>query len=1066
MNRPLRSIVALAVLALAALHDARAAGGIRVWPLTRGRQAVAGAPAAPGADARTVELALHLRERLAALQATPPDPQRAALGALERRLGTTVTMRLRPETRTPRQLAASVLEPAASGFATRMLSREERGRRTARAFLAANRALLRLDDPDRELALAAEDVDDLGRRHLRFAQQHRGVPVWPAEVVVHLDARGNVDLMDGAFVPTPAEVDPTPALDATAAVARARATLADGDGAPTAAADLIVYAPGDAAPRLAWRVELARGIAWRWLVVVDAQNGDPLTTIDLLLDENVVGSGLDLFDTTRQLNVWHEGQYFLVDTSKQMYDPTSNPPSPDTTRGAIVVLDAHNQPPDANGQVSISQITANSPTGFTLKDGVAAAFALSETYDYYLERHARNSIDGSGGSMLAAVRFQQNFKNAFWNGSMMVFGDALPYAGAIDVVGHELTHGVTQHTANLVYQNQSGALNEAMSDIFGESVETRTLGTTDWLVGGALPGPVLRNMADPGALTIAGTSRHYPSKMSELIQPNDPFLSNFNGKDNGGVHLNSGIINHAFYLLADGLPGGGIGIQAAARIFYRALTTHLVANSQFTDARLAAVQSAKEIFGDPSTEAAKTGAAFDAVEITDGGSTPPPPDFPGNDGADSLVFLRNVSGDAVLGRLEAAQGDPAAGVPLASPAAVRRPAVNGAGTVAAVVSADEDLCLVRTIDGLVNCLKAPGTVHSVAMSPDGQHFGFVLNLAPGTPDNLIRVVDINDTNSAQTFPLRAPQLDGGGLDTVLYADTMDFTADNRFLVYDAFNQISVAGDNPVTLWSIYALDVQNDQTLVLIPPTPGVDIGNPALSQTSDNFLAFDAFDQTSGNSTVTAANLTTGALKPIGVVTGDIGIPSYTGDDAAIVYAVADATPTGASLVRQPVEADRITASGSAAGVMSDAKFGVVYRRGTLRLCTDDAGCADTDPCTNDTCDPPTGCHHDDRTDVGSPACVFEYGLEVAACGSDPGFVRLQAKLTRGHTLIDGAAAAPKLKKARKLLKQSSTVLRGVVTKAGKLAKKGKLTTDCRDALGTLTEQVRARIATVLSSL
>jgi len=344
MRRPLRSTLPLAVLAalaLAAVH-ARAARGVRVWPLAHGRQAIAGAPAAPGFDARTTELALHLRERLAALQATPPDPQRTALGALEHRLGTAVTMRLRPETRTPRRLAAAVLEPAAGGLATRMLSGEERRRRTARAFLAANRTLLRLDDPDQELALVQDALDDLGRRHLRFAQQHRGVPVWPAEVVVHLDARGNVDVMDGAFVPTPAEVSVTPTLDAAAAAVRARAVLADGDGADTGAADLVVYAPGDAPPRLAWRVELVRGIAWRWLVVVDAQRGDPLTTIDLLLDENVVGSGLDLFNDTRQLNVWHESQYFLVDTSKQMYDPTSNPPSPDTTREGIIVLDAHN----------------------------------------------------------------------------------------------------------------------------------------------------------------------------------------------------------------------------------------------------------------------------------------------------------------------------------------------------------------------------------------------------------------------------------------------------------------------------------------------------------------------------------------------------------------------------------------------------------------------------------------------------------------------------------------------------------------------------------------------------
>jgi hypothetical protein len=152
-----------------------------------------------------------------------------------------------------------------------------------------------------------------------------------------------------------------------------------------------------------------------------------------------------------------------------------------------------------------------------------------------------------------------------------------------------------------------------------------------------------------------------------------------------------------------------------------------------------------------------------------------------------------------------------------------------------------------------------------------------------------------------------------------------------------------------------------------------------------------------------------------------------------------------------------------------------VVYRRGTFTgpttttlppLCASNAGCADTDPCTDDTCDPPTGCHHDSRIDVGSPACVFDYGLETAACASDTGFAKLQPKLDRGHTLIDNAAAAPKVKRARKLLKQASAALRAADTKAAKLARKGKLSTDCQAAVDHLTGQVRDRIAGVLAGL
>src|SRR5690606_37321972 len=142
-------------------------------------------------------------------------------------------------------------------------------------------------------------------------------------------------------------------------------------------------------------------------------------------------------------------------------------------------------------------------------------------------------------------------------------GDVLPYA-------------VTCHTANLIYRDEPGALNESMSDVFGEMVEAHVLGAPDWLVGSVLA-PPLRNMANPGALSVFGAP--YPSHYAQY--------RDLGTTDNGGVHVNSSIINHAFYQLAAGLSGSGIGTDAAARIFYRALTVYLTANARFVDARLA-----------------------------------------------------------------------------------------------------------------------------------------------------------------------------------------------------------------------------------------------------------------------------------------------------------------------------------------------------------------------------------------------------------------------------------------------------------------------------------------------
>ena len=442
-------------------------------------------------------------------------------------------------------------------------------------FYAPTSNLLRLDSPDQELTSTHHEVDHLQRCHLRFSQQYRTLPVWPAEVIVHLNPKGQVDVVDGAFIPTPRKLVTDPVITAQAASTRARTLVPGGATATVSDPELIVYAPVEMAPHLAWKMEVEVSPTARWLVILDAINGATLTSYNQVMDANVTGSGIDLFGTTRPLNVFSEDNtFYMIDTSKRMFDPTSDPPELSETRGAIIVLDAANRDPDSQGRISVSQVTSNSATSGWLPDAVSASFSLSQTYDYYLERHGRDSLDGQGGTMLAIVRLGTNYNNAAWNGQMMLFGDVQPFAGSLDVVAHELTHGVTQFSANLVYLNQSGALNEAFSDIFGEATEARTNGSgPDWLVGAQLGAP-LRNLANPSAIEICPGCGPYPKSTSEFINT---------AQDNGGVHINSTIIGHAFYLLAQG-PSGAIGINKAEQIFYRALTTHLVRNSQFIDA--------------------------------------------------------------------------------------------------------------------------------------------------------------------------------------------------------------------------------------------------------------------------------------------------------------------------------------------------------------------------------------------------------------------------------------------------------------------------------------------------
>jgi uncharacterized repeat protein (TIGR01451 family) len=571
-----------------------------------------------------------------------------------------------------------------------------------------------------------------------------------------------------------------------------------------------------------------------------------------------------------------------------------------------------------------------------LADGVSAAVNLSATYDYFLQRLGRDSLDGNGGNMLGIVRVGQGLANAFFNGSTqtMYFGDAEPFAGALDVVAHEMGHGVidTSIPGGLTYFGQSGALNESFADIFGEMAEQHFNQTNpDWLIGTRLSSP-LRNMRDPGAMEFA-PGRPFPSKMSEFVSPDDPVLNLFVDKDNNGVHINSSIINHAYYLLTSG--ANGISFQDADRIFYRALTTKLSALSEFIDMRFAAIQSAEELFGTNSTQAQQTAAAFDSVEIFDSPSNPLPSPFPDVAGGDATLFVYwdGVIGAYYLGRWDQNLGDIAPGIQLsANPMNLASPSVSGDGSFAIFVDSQQDVCLIAT-DGssIESCLGFPGEIASVAVAPDGNTFGFVFLDALGNPTNEIGVIDIA-TSQQQLFTLVSPNIDGASSIDVIQADAMDFTSDNRFIVYDAFNAIDFGDGSSVGLWSIYAIDLVTTSTITLTTPTPGFHTGFPNIAQTSDGHMTFDAFDISVNENMIVAANLYTGDAAGIATTGPVFAIPVYTGDDSGIVFSVTDAAvPTGASLRYAPIDVDRITPNGAFTLWLADAFAGTIYRRGTF---------------------------------------------------------------------------------------------------------------------------------------
>jgi Zn-dependent metalloprotease len=272
------------------------------------------------------------------------------------------------------------------------------------------------------------------------------------------------------------------------------------------------------------------------------------------------------------------------------------------------------------------------PTGDLATD--EAYDGAGATYDLYNDVYGRNSIDGNGLRMDSTVHYQRGYDNAFWNGQQMVYGDGdedLPLAQrlfnrftiAIDVIGHELTHGVTQYEAKLVYNSQPGALNESMSDVFGSLVKQRRLGQNaaqaDWLIGQGLltanvNGQALRSMKAPGTAyndPVLGKDPQ-PAHMRDYVNT---------VSDNGGVHINSGIPNHAFYVTA--VEIGGNAWEKVGRIWYVTLRDKLGANSQFQDAARLTFETAGELFGNNSLEQQAVRNGWSAVGLTvEGGGNP------------------------------------------------------------------------------------------------------------------------------------------------------------------------------------------------------------------------------------------------------------------------------------------------------------------------------------------------------------------------------------------------------------------------------------------------------------
>ncbi|MEX2546864.1 MAG: M4 family metallopeptidase [Chloroflexota bacterium] len=404
-----------------------------------------------------------------------------------------------------------------------------------------------------------------GATFVRYQQMHRGVPVLGGEINVQVGKATDVMSANGEASPGLRELGVEPAITAGVARQTAVAAIAKWRGLRAAgltavAPELWVYDPallgGSGLPtaRLVWRTEVTnRTKDMRELVLVDALRGSIALHFDQIAQakNRITCDGGDTVAGTADAYPCTLGEAARIEGGP-----------------ASVVADVND----------------------------AHDFA-GDTYDFYFNRFGRDSLDDAGMTLVSTVRYCEGgncpYENAFWDSSQMVYGAG--FASADDVVGHELTHGVTEFTSGLFYYYQSGAINEALSDIFGEYIDlTNGTGSDDaadrWLMGEDLPAPIgaIRDMQDPPAFG----------------QPNRMTSSLYTGteSDQGGVHTNSGVANKAAYLMTDGDTFNGqaiigLGIDKAAAIWYRVETSYLVSGSDYADLGSALNQACADLVG-------------------------------------------------------------------------------------------------------------------------------------------------------------------------------------------------------------------------------------------------------------------------------------------------------------------------------------------------------------------------------------------------------------------------------------------------------------------------------------
>ncbi|WP_420489362.1 M4 family metallopeptidase [Neobacillus niacini] len=499
-----------------------------------------------------------------------------------------------------------------------------------------------------QFKIVSEQSDSTtGTYHVRTVEQFKGIPIYGSGQTVALDANNNVFASFGTVtqkltrttIPTEAAILEEDAINiAKEGVASQIGELKVYDGIES---ELMIY-PHEGKYYLTYLVEVSTSTPapGYFHYFVDATNGEVVNSFNAVHEVDptqlspVMARGLDVQGKMQSFPVGKD----LTTGTSYLYGGSVV----GTNIVPIATFDARRMPETSFillsallGFTGFEVSTNNSTNFFYDPAAVSAHINADKVNKYYQNIHKRNSLDNNGMPLISTVHIGSKWNNAAWNGKQMLYGDGDgvvlgSLAAAVDVAGHEMTHGVISKTANLTYQDESGAINESLADIFGSLAEMNSLGLSspaEWEMGEDIYTPTkagdggLRSLSDPRSKTLPAAygmrDNRYPDHYD------DRYIGIL---DKGGVHINSSINNKAAYLISEGGTHNGITVtklnrSTTEKIYYRALTMYLTPSSGFKEMRQAAIQAARDLYpdnkttGQPSSQTKAVIAAYDAVGI-------------------------------------------------------------------------------------------------------------------------------------------------------------------------------------------------------------------------------------------------------------------------------------------------------------------------------------------------------------------------------------------------------------------------------------------------------------------